>query len=192
MTMVMASMLPGPLQDEGFLLCSLLAVLQSAIVLLRLTMGMSFKRHFSFFLSPPPPRFFLGPSVHSISSVQQSSRGPSLRVCQPPRRTGPDVKMEILHSKARWSDWTRSVCLKRRNPIYVCNEVCSPRTRAMCFWWSAEDRWPVGQVLGRTPNNRMSCAVPPFGVDLNGGRLAVFSFNLLLRKNTDEHWINDK
>lgn len=65
-------------------------------------------------------------------------------------------KMEIRHSKARWSDWTRSVCLKRRNPIYVCNEVYSLRTRTMCS--NAEDRWPVGQVLGRTPKNRMSCA----------------------------------
>lgn len=48
----------GPLQYKGFLLRSLLAVLQSAIVLLRLTMGMSFKRHFSFF-HPTPLCFFL-------------------------------------------------------------------------------------------------------------------------------------
>lgn len=56
--------------------------------------------------------------------------------------------MDIRDSKARWSDWTRSACLKRPNPIYVCNEVYSLRTPAMCS--RREHRGqvaPEGQVL---------------------------------------------
>lgn len=78
----------GPLQDKGFLLCSLLAVLQSAIVLFCLTMGMSFKRHFSFF--PPPPVSFQAPLF--TPSAPCSSPHEGLRVCQSSRCTGPDIK----------------------------------------------------------------------------------------------------
>lgn len=155
----------GPLQDKGFLLCSLLAVLQSAIVLLRLTMGMSFKRHFFFFLSFSPP----------LASFYAPLFPPSGRV-PVPRRARPRAcvrastlsthrsrhKVNILHSKAHQSDWTRSVCLGRHNPIYVCNEVYSLRSDTMCSLQNAEARWPGGQVPGRTCLTRSVFQRPGF------------------------------
>lgn len=157
MTMVMASMLPGPcrIRDFSCAHCQQFCKVPSSCSASQ--WGCHLKDiSLSFSL---PPQFFLCPSVPP-SALYQSPGGPvSERVCvsvcalQPSPTHQSRHKVNILHSKALQSDWTRSVCLGRHNPIYVCNEVYSPRTNTMCSLQNAEARWPIGQVFGRTCTN---------------------------------------
>lgn len=148
MTMVMASMLPGPcrIRDFSCAHCQQFCKVPSSCSASQ--WGCHLKDiSLSFF----PPLVLFRPlcSLHQLRVAVPMRAQPASVSVFPVHRSR--HKMDILHSKARWSDWTRSVCLKRRNPIYVCNEVYSLRTRTMCSWQNAEDRWLVGQVLSVPP-----------------------------------------